>query len=340
MILLDVDHEILAIANQFLDKVKKSGPNNIMAHCPFHRKLDGSEERRPSFAMNTANGLYFCHSCEAKGNLYTFLRDLGINRNDITLRYGMVLEAAASNSPPRLNFLDPKITEQNPLPESLLGAFDLCPVSLLQAGFEQETLRHFDVGFDQWHNRITFPLRDFQGRLSGLSGRDVTGEALRYKVYDKEFESWGYPARLQPEKRRLLWNIHSIYPDFYFGDGDNKIIVVEGFKACIWVWQCGLTNVVALLGAYVSEEQRLLFERLGVTIYLFLDHNEAGIGGTIKAIQKLRRSCRVKVMEYPVRIRHNENAQAQPDSLTSDEIHHAFDGAVDYVTWLYRLNES
>lgn len=337
MILLNVEQEILSIAEQFLAKVKPSGPNNIMAICPFHRKLDGSEEKSPSFAMNTSNGLYFCHACESKGNLYTFLRDLGINRNDITVRYGMVIEAAASNSPPKLDFLDPKIVENNPLPESLLGLFDSCPTSLLYAGFSEQTLRHFDVGYDQTHQRITFPLRDFQGRLSGISGRDVTGDALRYKVYDKEYKTWGMPERLQPEKRRLLWNIHTIYPDLYLRSGAHEIVLVEGFKACMWVWQAGITNVAALLGAYLSEEQRLILERLGATVYLFLDYNEAGLGGTFKAIQKLRQSLRVKVMRYPDRIVHNPEGSAQPDGLSIQEVLAARDQAIDYVTWLYSL---
>lgn len=338
MLLLNVEQEIKSIAEHFLRKVKQSGPNNIMAVCPFHRKMDGSEEHRPSFAMNISNGLYLCHSCQTRGNLYTFLRDLGVSRNDLTIRFGAVIEAATQNAPPKFNHLDPKIVETDPLPESMLGLFDQCPTVLLAAGFTQETLRHFDVGYDYHHQRITFPLRDFQGRLAGISGRDVTGNSLRYKVYDKEYADWNMPIRPSLEKRKLLWNIHDIYPGIYHSSEQHNVVIVEGFKACMWVWQAGITNVVALLGTYLSEEQKLILERLGITVYLFLDYNEAGLKGTSIAVRSLCKSLPVKIMQYPERIvRASESAQ--PDSLTKDEILSTYSTAIDYLPWQYSLEQ-
>ena len=58
---------ILELARTRLQKVKKSGPENIMAICPFHRKSDGSEEHNGSFSMNKYNGLWYCHSCRCIG---------------------------------------------------------------------------------------------------------------------------------------------------------------------------------------------------------------------------------------------------------------------------------
>jgi len=338
MILLNVEDEVSKIAQQYLEGIKSSGSNNIMALCPFHAKIDGSPERHPSFAMNLSNGLYFCHACEIKGNLYTFLRDVGIDRQSITMRFGNLLEAAAKNTPARTNPLDPNVLELSPLPESMLGLFDACPTSLLNAGFTEETLHQFDVGFDSVHNRITFPLRDYQGRLSGISGRDVTGNNLRYKVYDREYQHWDMPARWGFDKRKILWNVHTLYPDLLFNRGERTVVVVEGFKACMWVRQAGIRNVVALLGTYMSEEQRWILERLGITLYLFLDHNEAGHTGTIKAIERTAKSIPLRIMEYPPRIAEHPQISAQPDSLTVEEIHHSFNTAPDYVTWLYNLN--
>lgn len=335
MILLNVEQEISKIAQQYLEGIKPSGSNNIMALCPFHAKIDGSPEKRPSFAMNLSNGLYFCHACETKGNLYTFLKNVGIDRQSITTQFGDLLEAAASNSPARINPLDPNVKELAPLPESLLGLFDSCPISLLDAGFNEETLRQFDVGFDSTHNRITFPLRDYQGRLSGISGRDVTGNGLRYKVYDREYQDWDMPARWGFDKRKILWNVHTIYPDLFFGQNDRYVVAVEGFKACMWVWQAGIRNVVALLGTYLSDEQRWILERLGITLYLFLDHNEAGQIGTLKAIERTAQSIPIRVMEYPERVAHSSS---QPDSLTVEEVHNSFNTSIDYVTWLFNLN--
>jgi DNA primase len=337
---MNVEQEIAEIAHRYLEGIKPSGSNNIMALCPFHAKVDGTAEKHPSFAMNMSNGLYFCHACETKGNLYTFLRDVGIDRQSITRQFGTLLEAAAKNSPNKTNPLDPGVLELAPIPEAVLGLFDNCPTSLLSSGFTEETLRHFDVGFDGSHNRITFPLRDYQGRLSGISGRDVTGNGLRYKIYDREYQDWDMPARWGFDKRKILWNVHTVYPDLLFNRGERVLIAVEGFKACMWVWQAGIRNVVGLLGTYVSEEQRWLIERLGVTLYLFLDHNEAGQNGTVKAIERMAASCSIRVMEYPERISRHSSVSAQPDSLTPEEVRESFNNSVDYVTWLFGLNKT
>src|SRR5438445_13591504 len=38
--------------------------------CPFHA------EKTPSFSVNAQEGLYFCHGCQAKGDVITFVREI------------------------------------------------------------------------------------------------------------------------------------------------------------------------------------------------------------------------------------------------------------------------
>ena len=140
---------IREIAERFLYQVKLSGSTDVMAICPFHRKADGSEEKNGSFAMNICNGLWYCHSCHSSGNLYTFLRDVGVSRNDIDLIYKDTLEQARHHAPKKsspLEIIAP--VEMGPLDESFLGLFDFCPQLLIDEGFSEQTLRHFDVGYD------------------------------------------------------------------------------------------------------------------------------------------------------------------------------------------------
>jgi hypothetical protein len=119
---VDVTGEIKGVADQYLEKVRPSGPENIMATCPFHVRADGSPERRPSFSMSLVNGLWFCHSCQAKGNLYSFLRDVGLTRAQIEFRYQFLIDEAKKNLPPPPDPTRPgEIFSSNPLPEGLLG---------------------------------------------------------------------------------------------------------------------------------------------------------------------------------------------------------------------------
>lgn len=319
---MSVQDEVKELANQHLRHIRPSGPDNIIALCPFH------EESQPSFAMSLSKGLYICYSCGAKGNLYTFLRDLGIPKQLIRLKYQLLLEAAAKNMPPEPSALSASILEENPIEESFLGLFDYCPKALLDAGFTEETLSHFDVGFDMTHMRITYPLRDMRGQLMGISGRAVQDIYPKYKTYGEEYKTWGMPHR-DLDKRKVLWNLHEIYPSLYFNSVPGEVVLVEGFKACMWVWQSGIQNTVALLGNYLSWEHRLMLERLGATIYLFLDNNIWGTKGAVRAGDVLSKSTRVRVIQYPERLADEE--KAQPDNLTPDELFAAKETAPDYM---------
>lgn len=329
---MNTTEDIRTIADQFLKKVRKSGPENVMALCPFHVKADGSEERRPSFAMSLTNGLWFCHACQASGNLFTFLRDIGLSRHEIEFKYRGTIDQAARNSPPRLDPFNCQIVSLNPIEEGLLGIFDNCPLSLLKEGFQEETLRHFSIGFDVHHMRVTYPIRDIAGNLVGISGRSLSDDWPKYKIYEKEYKAWGLPQRLNWDKSTCLWNANAVYPQLLFQPNPSYIVVVEGFKACMWLWQCGIKNVVALIGTYLSQQHKWVLERLGAPVYLFLDNNEAGQHGIYKAGEKLRRSLHVSVIDYPERIIDEEDAQ--PDSLTPEEVIEQLTYAIPYQTWL------
>lgn len=336
---MDIRSEVHKLANQYLKKVKRSGPDDIMAICPFHLKPDGTEERTPSFAMSLSKGLYFCHSCHNKGNLFTFLRDIGIPRESIERQYRFLIDQASSNLPPPPDPLRVDVWDLPPIEERLLGLFDYCPVSLLEDGFTQETLYRFEVGYDHLHKRITFPLRDLKGTLVGISGRATTKyQDIRYKVYTEEYKAWNLPARPEPNKRSLLWNGHRVYPEVYLKNpGETSVVVVEGFKAAMWVYQAGFPNVVALLGSYLSWEHQWILERIGSTVVMFLDNNRAGRVGTVNAAERLSRSLNVHVVEYPARLEDDENLQ--PDSCDPEEVMEALRTAPTYLNWLLKFAE-
>jgi len=327
---MDVSQEIYDLAERYLGRVRRSGPENIMAVCPFH------QESTPSFAMSLVNGVFFCHSCHAKGALRTFLRDMGLGAQAIKLRYEALIEAARQNSPKPPDPLRPGVFDMRPIDETFLGLLDYCPTDLVHAGFGEAVLRHFEVGYDRWHNRITFPLRDIANQLVGISGRAVGNDVRpRYKVYDKEYRVWGLPERLNWNKSHLLYNANTVYPSIIQHNPNAQFVaVVEGFKACMWVYQAGITNVVGILGSYLSWEQQWVLERIGVPVYLFLDNNNAGLIGTLKAGAALLRSLPVKVVEYPERLEHD--SKAQPDSLSPEEVLEQVGSAAPYEPWLQK----
>jgi DNA primase len=320
---------ILDLARQHLKKVKPSGNENIMAVCPFHRKPDGSEETGPSFAMNVYSGLWFCHSCHAKGNLYAFLRALGMGHANVMTTYKYVLDEAghhAAPAPDPLNPIEPTTAE--PLHEGFLGLFfNYVPVAE-EWGFSTELCKEFGVGFDDVHQRITFPLRDLQGRLIGISGRAIGDQKPRYKVYDQEYIDFGMPPR-STEKRALVW--HGYETKERLGRAtlsnrkDRKVVVVEGFKAAMRVAQAGISTVVALLGSHLSHEQRWFLENLYADVYLMPDNDEPGGDGCLKAaLSSLRHIPYLYLVEYEAN---------QPSDLTSEEVIAAVASAKPFDVW-------
>ena len=315
--------DILAIVERHLSHVKQSGPENIMAVCPFHRRPDGGEERTPSFTMSVTRGLYHCFSCHESGGLEKFLREMGVTKSRIDRDYKHLLEELAKYRPPPGNPFR-IIPIANRLPEGLLGLFDYCPRALLEDGFDEALLAKLDIGFDKLHERITFPLRDKEGHLVGISGRATNDAWPRFKLYDDEYRAWGLPAQ-RTNKRSLLWNLHNVYPTVYFERRQN-LVIVEGFKACMRLLQAGIRNTVALLGSYMSREQQWQLEGLGAaTLYVMLDNDDAGFGGRIDIGRTLTRGhADVRMVEYPA---------DQPSDLTTEEIHEAIDTATEYHLW-------
>jgi hypothetical protein len=88
---MDVASEVRQIADRYLQKVKKSGPDNIMALCPFH-----DNQNTPAFTMSLSTGLYYCFSCGESGNLQMFLKNIGVTWNIIQRQYKDVIDATRS----------------------------------------------------------------------------------------------------------------------------------------------------------------------------------------------------------------------------------------------------
>lgn len=316
---------VLQIAHKYLQKVKRTGPDNIMALCPFH-----DNRNTPAFTMNLTRGLYYCFSCEARGNLMTFLRNVGMSRGAIEAQYGFVLEEVTRRAPKKQDPLRPLHLQNTPLPEALLGLFDKCPVALVnEDGFDEELLHRLEVGFDDKHMRITFPLRDIEGTLVGISGRAVNDQQPKYKVYDLEFKDFDLPQH-KTHKSHLLWNGHLVLPQTYFSAA-SYVVLVEGFKACMRFLQAGIPNTVAMLGSFMSDFQRQLIERMASEVYIMLDDNTAGVRGTV--FTGLKMGIPVRVLTYPDKPAGPKGLQ--PSDLDAEELLLALSEAKDFYRWLH-----
>lgn len=329
-------------------RLKRSGPDNAVGRCPFH------DDKHPSFAFNLRTGQWVCYSasCGLAGSYKRFLELVGKSPEEIEGLIEPVQESIKKQED--LDFLAWKLRfrESDPfmgeyvLPESILGIFDYMPTGLIADGFKGKTLREFGIGYDLKADRVIYPIRDLYGNLVGVSGRTTRSEKPKYKVY-----LGGYNKRGQwvpgdfgegfdevfhgyhVSTKNYLWNAHNVFPNLYVYDNDEPIIVVEGYKACMWTVQCGFENTVALMGSTISRNQSDLIKRLANPIILFLDNDEAGIEGTLKIARALSRANpEVRVAKYP----DWAGSDFQPDHFNAKGISAALDGAMRWRTWATR----
>lgn len=317
--------DILTVVSPYLSRISIRARDNIMAICPFHVKPNGLPEQHPSFWMNVGTGIWKCHACKQAGDLRSFFEHAGVSPRAMDTTLAEVLNAATKRLEdlPKLQTLKIVRAEDPVLPEEYLGLWDNCPRALERDGFLEETLRYFDVGYDTRNECITFPLRNYLGKLIGIRGRRGTGAYSRYKTYETpEYRAWGLPPAAPP-KTNWLWNYHRVAHSLY-AKHDTRIVVVEGYKACMWVHQAGVPDVVALGGSSMSEEQQMLLERLGATLYLFLDNDDSGQRGLRDLVRRLSASTKLLIPTYNT---------TQPTDLSPDKVLGALDNAATLLQW-------
>tara|TARA_R110000824_G_scaffold102002_3_gene242102 strand:+ start:6328 stop:7233 length:906 start_codon:yes stop_codon:yes gene_type:complete len=226
----------------------------MIAYCPFH-----SNTNTPSFSINRYTGLWQCFNpdCNMRGGI-RMLKKLLLNEDSRDL-------VTASE-----NYVD-KILKEIDNEEDfgdIEEQLSNCKVSydtdtymfdtLLDRGFDIDTLEYFEVGFSSVKSRLVIPARDQFFNLAGLIGRAITDEQIPRYLY-----STGFP------KRKMLFNLNNakIY---------DEVIIVEGSLDAMKIHQAGYPNVVATLGAIVTDTQMQLIKNYFDCIIIIPDNDDAG----------------------------------------------------------------
>lgn len=340
-----MQEQVLALFQRHLrGKLKPAGQGNFSTTCPFHK---GGMEKTPSFSVHPEKGTFHCFTCHTAGTVKKLLFLLGLSRAQIdaeTRAVAPFLKRTQENARiQRQHYFENKDPfSANPeLPEVVLALYDFTPQKLIDDGFDPTILREMQIGFDRTNQRITYPIRDVHGNLAGVAGGAVQrGVIPKYKVYqggysvngkkvagdfgesfDEEFPGYRF------ENHQHIWNLDSVYPDVIAStDRSITVYLAEGYKACIWLRMAGLRYVVALMGSYISENQQRLLHRLGCSVTLFLDNDDAGRRGTLNVGDLLYKPLRgqVNVVPYPmhdvVASMQNPEGNTQPDDYELDAV--------------------
>ena len=300
------------VVSPFLRQARPTGSDGIRSTCPLcnHQR---------TFLVSASRGTFICFACHEKGGLPKLFLLLGMSREEIANRLeGVHFERR------KFSFSE----DSNVLPEYVLGAFDHLPRPLIRSGFSEEILKRHEVGFDKKRMRITFPIRDYLGRLIAVSGRAYPRGTPRYLVYRRAFEDVvpGYA----PSNRMHLYGMDTVYAKKYHNPQDaSPIILVEGYKACLWMRQNGYETAVALQGSSLTPSQEMILRRLRGPKYVFLD-NEEGKGkpgpqgfSALGIATRLMRSGVARVCVYPEQM----EDRTSPDDLNPKQLENLLNNA-------------
>lgn len=147
-----------------------------------------------------------------------------------------------------------------PIPEKILSYYDSCVVQpFLDDNISAEVQETMQIGYDQYSNRITIPIRDEYGTLVGVKGRwfgDVPAGWNKYIYLER------------CNKGQILYGLYRAIP---YIKRYRKCYVVESEKGVMQGITMGVDNIVATSGSKITSTQVEMLSRLCVEVVFCFD---------------------------------------------------------------------
>ena len=250
-----LEEEIYNLFAKYSVPVQAVNGQELNVFCPFHKNVHSA-----AMYINTKTGLWQCFnpSCGKKGNfrqLYFHLtgkpygKDFALDKLSIEKQLNSFKYVKENVN--ELVIDDVVIDYSN---KDHIGKI----ITLIERGLSIETLQYFEVGFSNEKNRVVIPVRAHNYKLTGFIGRAVESHQEPRYLYNKGFKRADNLFNIQNAKQH------------------PSCIIVEGSIDCMFVHQAGFPNVIATLGAAVSEKQVKIIRKFFDSIIIFSDNDDAG----------------------------------------------------------------
>jgi DNA primase len=133
--------------------------------------------------------------------------------------------------------------------------------------------------YDKFRNRITFPIRDPAGKMTGFGARILNPEDN-----PKFLNS---PQTVLFDKSHLLYGLDQARKAIRTKD---QVVIVEGYLDVIVLHQAGYTNTVSPMGTALNEDQLRYLKKFTRRIVLALDADAAGEKATLRGLDLARQA--------------------------------------------------
>lgn len=298
-------------------QLRRSG-SSLIGLCPFHQEKTGS------FNVSATKQLYYCHGCQAGGDVFKFVREihrLDFNEAVVWLgdRYGIPRPAPrtpqeAAQDRRRQRLVEALQQAQVFFTSNLKGSQGLGAREYLQRrGLPTDRALGFGLGYapSAWDGL----LRHLTGRgfspeeliLSGLVVPSSEGRAPRDRFRDRvtfpirdtagRVISFGGRALGDDEPKYLNGSETTLYDKsrtlFRFFEvaqesrKSGRAVVVEGYFDAVSLAAAGVPGAVAVCGTALGAGHTVLLKRLADKVVLFFDGDTAGRKAAHRALGPL-----------------------------------------------------
>lgn len=148
-----------------------------------------------------------------------------------------------------------------PIPEKILSYFEPYVNDMFcEDGVGYDTQVEFEIGYDEFTNRITIPIRDDLGNLVGVKARYF------YRQVPEDEQKFMYI-----EKCARSQILYGLYKTINFIKKAQRVFVLEAEKGVQQLYDKGYFEVVATGGSKISKSQIDKLTRLCVPIIFVFD---------------------------------------------------------------------
>lgn len=283
--------DILDYISQFTEFEEKGG--EYWALSPL------KEEETPSFSVNTEMNKFYDFSTGKGGNVLSFIKlyyQCGdYQAADILRKYvgesGSAVRAKkmeASKVAKRFSNhkRQVKSSKSTVLPDDYMARYRVDAGKLAiwrNEGISDASMRRFQVFYDEFSDRIVYPIRNLDGKIINISGRTVDEH---WK--DKKLRKYTYFKPLG-----ILDTLYGLSENMDYIRMKGEVIIFEGAKSVMLADSWGIKNTAALLTSHLNPYQLKILAKLGVRVVFALDK-----GVNIREDENIRRLKRYVRVEY------------------------------------------
>ena len=298
---------IVDIIGDYLPLQKKG--KDYKCVCPFH------DDHSPSMSISESKQIYKCFSCNAAGNVFTFVQNyenvsfmeaIKIVADKIGYHLNGTINIPVNNKyfkEHEIMNLTEMFFQNNLNTSSGINAKNY----LAKRGINEDVIKEFGIGLSPDSNDSLANLLIKKGyeanlldnlgliNISNSKCYDVFSRRISFPLHDQDGNLIGFSCRIYRgetdtskyinTKETYLYKKGNTLFNFFRAKQTAKkekaLVIVEGQLDAIRVYSNEIKNVVALMGTALTKEQIELIKKLRVKVILCLDADEAGKNATL-----------------------------------------------------------